>query len=108
MLTISKTEYKVASTPLVIGSVEFRGPWDASAEADDAPGLIAIFSSNGVDMRLLNLYQTVSVKASAILEIGYAPESETSSVVFAVHYTEGMAAHSRSRMASSIMAEVSA
>lgn len=88
---------------LMMGSEAFQGPFQSSLEVEDAAGLIAIF--NGDSMKLLNLYQTVSVRASAVLEIGAVPENTV--VVFAVHYTEGMAAHSRSRLASTILAELS-
>lgn len=110
MLTIAKAQFKsfpgageVANQPFVMGSETFLGPFRSSVEVNDAPGLIAIFNADS--MQLLNLYQTVSVRASAVLEIGAAPENTT--VAFAVHYTEGMAAHSRSRLASTILAELS-
>jgi hypothetical protein len=41
----------------------FCGPYKSSLEVDDAPGLIAIFKADS--LQLLNLYQTVSVRASA-------------------------------------------
>ncbi|MBP9094518.1 hypothetical protein KBI23_26095 [bacterium] len=110
MLTIAKAPFKsfpdlddVANQPFVMGNEPFLGPYKSSLEVDDAPGLIAIFKADS--LQLLNLYQTVSVRASAMLEIGAAPANTT--VVFAVHYTEGMAAHSRSRLASTILAELS-
>jgi hypothetical protein len=82
MLTIAKAQFKsfpgageVANQPFVMGSETFRGPFKSSVEVDDAPGLIAIFNADS--MQLLNLYQTVSVRASAVLEIGAAPENTT-------------------------------
>lgn len=110
MMTVAKTQNincsvlpEAGNQPCVMGGEVFQGPFQSSLEVEDAPGLIAIFNADS--MKLLNLYQTVSVRASAVLEIGAAPVDTV--VVFAVHYTEGMAAHSRSRLASTILAEQS-
>jgi len=71
---------------LVIGGAEFFGPFDSYISCREQSGILAVFKiDSDCQLKVLNIYQTANVRASALLELSYHSGDEDKTCVGALY-----------------------
>jgi len=88
---------------VMIGFLEFRGPYFELSYCTSTPGLLAVLRTFEDEIELINIYQTADIKMSASIELAVTNSSLPVSV--AVYYAAELSSAERAELANSIIAE---
>lgn len=97
---------------VLIGPLEFDGPFSDASDLKDAPGLYALFCENRGEYELVELDEHKSLKNCLDADeytsnLRFLEETSPGKIMAAVHYTHGLSAEERQKMKLRILKEFS-
>lgn len=97
---------------VVIGPLEFEGPYSDAGELDDIPGVYALFCEHNGEYEFLELDENKSLKCCLDADeftsnLRFLEETSRGKIVAAVHYTPDLNAEQRQQIKLSLLTEFS-